>query len=280
MAVVDDIRWIAAECRRRGEVVEFVPGWEERGAGAMVRVDGQLNHHDAVPPSAGHAGGLRVCTFGRAGLRNSLCMFYVASNGAIWVVAAGVSWHAGEGRIASNPRWSGIEARNDGRGEPWPPAQLRAHRTLNVVSAERWRYGVANVRDHKEHAPGRKSDRAGIDPAAWRRSLTASPSTPQEAIAMGKYVAAHLLPGTVQPFPNGRWPFAALTADGRLDFHNVPVVGAVFMGDRSSEADQPMIDFVWRVDALGKLSGYLLLAEDGGTFAFGSGTPVGHMAPG
>ncbi len=174
MSVVTDIRdRIVPELRRLGEDVHFVPGWETRGAAPMARVVGQLCHHDAVPASAGPIGGLRICTFGRPDLRNSLCMFYVGSDASIWVVAAGVSWHAGVGDLASNYTWSGIEARNDGLGEPWPDAQLRAYANLNMVCARVWGYGAANVRDHKEHAPTRKIDRARIDPRMWRERIQA-----------------------------------------------------------------------------------------------------------
>lgn len=171
MTVVEECREVGRRLVAAGVPFEEVPHWETRGAGRMVRVDGQLDHHDAVPPSAGHAGGLRICTFGRAGLRNSLCMYYLGSDGRVYLVAAGVSWHAGSGVIASNSRWSGIEARNAGTGEPWPAVQLRSYRLLNVISADVHGFVLANVRDHKEHT-SRKIDRYGIDPAQWRRSLT------------------------------------------------------------------------------------------------------------
>lgn len=171
MGVVEDIEWIVGELRRRGVRVEEVPGWRIRGAGAMRRVRGQLDHHDAVPASAGHAGGLRVCTFGRAGLRNSLCMFYLASDSTVYVVAAGVSWHAGRGVIATNSEWSSIEARYHPNDGPWPDGQQRTYDVLNAVCAMRWGYGAPGVRDHKEHAPGRKVDRSRVDPDARRAAV-------------------------------------------------------------------------------------------------------------
>lgn len=176
-----------------GYTVEEVPGWESRGSGTFAAIIGQANHHDAFPlydrrgNFLGHAAGLRTCTFGRPDLRNSLCMFYLGSDGVVYLVAAKPSWHTGRaawrGRSWPNSRVSGIEARNDGLGEPWPAVQADAYAALNTATAIVFGFDERDVADHKEIAipAGRKIDRTGINPPAWRhrvRGLLAVPPTP------------------------------------------------------------------------------------------------------
>jgi hypothetical protein len=180
MDVISDIKRIVDMMRRLGHKVEFVPGWETRGSGSFVRIDTRLDHHDAFPLSSGHAGGLRTCTFGRPDLRNSLCMFYLASDGVTYVVAAGISWHAGKGHITTNSRSSGIEARNSGLGEPWPDVQLDAFCDLDACAVIVW--GV-KVYDHKEHSDTGKIDRTGINPDHWRARVDARVSVIKRILA-------------------------------------------------------------------------------------------------
>jgi hypothetical protein len=166
--------------RSRGFTVVEVAGWENRGRGEFLEVRGQFNHHDAFPARTGHAGGLRTCTFGRSDLPNSLCMFYLGSDGVVYVVAARVSWQTGsamwKGVSAPNSRWCGIEARNDGVGESWPKVQLDAYAALNEETCKAFGFGADMLPDHKEAAVprGRKPDRYGIDPVAWRARIAAA----------------------------------------------------------------------------------------------------------
>lgn len=172
------IRRIVKRLRAEGVTVVEIPGWQSRGSGDFARIDCQLNHHDAFPARTGHAGGLRTCTFGRSDLRNSLCMFYLGSDGTVYVVAARVSWHAGKGDLTTNSRASGIEARNDGVGERWPPRQLEVNRRLNIATSDAFGFSKARIFDHKEHSSTGKVDRFGIDPRMWRASLmSGSPGT-------------------------------------------------------------------------------------------------------
>lgn len=156
--------------RALGHEVTYVPGWESRGAGRFARIETRLEHHDAFPASTGHAGGLRTCTFGRPDLRNSLCMFYFASDGVIWIVAAGISWHAGKGHITSNAVSAGSEARNSGLGEPWPAVQDRAMLDTDAICAIVW---GTEVYEHKEHSSTGKIDRTGYDGPTWRSRVRA-----------------------------------------------------------------------------------------------------------
>lgn len=175
MDTVPGIRRIVDRLRARGHAVVYQPGWTTRGSSAFPALTHVVNHFDAFPASSGAHGGLRICTFGRPDLRNSLCMFYLGDDGLIFVVAARVSWHAGSGRLTANSRAVGIEARNNNLGEPMPAAMSAAYRALDEEIMAEWSMPLAHVIEHREHAPTRKSDRRGVDADAWRASLNRSP---------------------------------------------------------------------------------------------------------
>jgi hypothetical protein len=69
-----------------------------------------------------------------------------------------------------NTRAIGIEAGNNGTGEPWPAAQQDAYLVLCRVLCSH--YGIANeaVQFHATYAPSRKIDPAG--PSRWAPSGT------------------------------------------------------------------------------------------------------------
>ncbi len=166
-------------CRDRARVlgyrVEEVPGWESRGKGRLTPQI-MVNHHDAIRGPSPTAG-LRVCTYGRPGLENALCNTYGerGPGAGIWLVAAGVAWHAGQGEwggVTGNSRALGRENANDGVGEPWHPDALEVQRVWDRVQAEVFGLAPAMYCEHKEYAPSRKPDRRGVSGDAWRRGLT------------------------------------------------------------------------------------------------------------
>jgi hypothetical protein len=171
---VTGFRRIRDRMRGRGFVVHEVPHWEGRGAGTL-RPGGKVNHHTAGSRSGGNTGSLRLVTFGREGLRNALCNWYAARNGELWIVAALTAWHAGSGGwhgISGNSRVIGLEAENDGVGEPWSSRALDAAAALDVECMREFGYPVLMIPEHKEWT-SRKIDRRGIDGPAWRRRIAA-----------------------------------------------------------------------------------------------------------
>lgn len=173
MDAVTGLREVARRMRELGHEVEFVPGWESRGAGKLTP-RGAVNHHTAGSLSGGTAASLRVVTFGRPGLVNALCNTYSDRNGKLYVVAAGVAWHAGVGgwlSLAGNSTVLGHEAENDGVGEPWDPFHLEMLADLDRVQCAVFGFGPPNVCEHKEWT-SRKIDRTGIDGPAWRRRIS------------------------------------------------------------------------------------------------------------
>lgn len=142
-----------------------VPGWETRGKGAMT-TRGHLEHHTAG--GSGVAASLRVVTFGRAGLRNSLSRWYVDRAATGYLVALNVSWHAGAGVKGTNVILSGTEGENNGVDEPWSEPMKETMARITAAEAIVFGYSANRVWEHREHAPRRKIDRTGIDPDQWR----------------------------------------------------------------------------------------------------------------
>lgn len=190
---IDEVRLVASLLRDWNFRVIEVDGWEHRGSGDLTTL-ARLEHHTAGSQSGGNTASLRIVTFGRPGLRNSLCRWYVARNGVIYLVARRRSWHAGNGRKGSNATLSGTEAENDGVGEPWGERSLEAQAAISAAEAIVFDLDPADdVWDHKEHAPDRKIDRTGINPSAWRHRVARAMRQGADAMPSAQEVADAVL---------------------------------------------------------------------------------------
>lgn len=260
MSVVHDVRWIIDELRALGETVVEIPGWPTRGDGPMRAVDGWVNHYDAIP-SDDPVAGLRVVTFGRADLRNSLSMFYVDGPGVIYVVAAGVSWHAGRGTLATNTRWAGVEIRNRNLGAPMPAGQRRAVLNLNRVCRARWGYPLRNVIDHKEHTD-RKSDRRGVDSSAWRDEvgtpLAVTTILEEDDVPHPKHITA------VVHTPSGKGYYKVSAEGGVFAYGDAPFFGSIPGLPEDQRRFAPgefVVGMVLELDDAGRVAGYALVTN-------------------
>ena len=167
---------LATIARRTGFPVVEQPGWKTRGHGPMGPVRSIICHHDAAKhdPKTFNS----VVQNGHSTLAGPLAHFALRRDGTIHVVAAGLAYHAG---VVSSPETYGnsysigIEAGNDGLGEPWPDVQLRAYKALCAELCKAFGLPASRVQGHKEVASprGRKPDPAGIDMAAFRRDVAA-----------------------------------------------------------------------------------------------------------
>ena len=177
---VTGLREVARRMRALGHTVEFIPGWETRGVGAMSP-RGVVNHHTAGSIAGGPAASLRVVTFGRPDLRNALCNTYSDRRARLYIVAARTAWHAGAGGwqgLTGNSQVLGHEAENNGVGEPWSPQHLKLMEDLDRVQIAVFGHPVSRVCEHKEWAPTRKIDRAGISGPAWRTRIQNAAAPP------------------------------------------------------------------------------------------------------
>lgn len=146
--------------KNAGVKYKKVSGWASRGHGSMGRIDSIMCHHTAGPKS-GNAPSLNVVAYGRAGLSGPLSQLFLARDGTVYLVAAGVSYHAG--RVSSNRYTNshsiGIEAENTGvsNDSPWPAHQVAEYAKLCKALADEFNLPISRVVGHKE-ATSRKID--------------------------------------------------------------------------------------------------------------------------
>ncbi|CAF1112865.1 unnamed protein product [Adineta ricciae] len=159
---------LATILRNAGLDVTEVSGWATRGHGQMTAVKSIICHHTAGP-ATGDMPSLNVIRDGTSSLAGPLAQLGLGRSGKWFVVAAGLSYHAGvvtNSALYSNANAIGIEA--EGTGLPatnsghtyWPEVQYQSY--LKGVRALMKAFNVpkANVLGHKEVASplGRKID--------------------------------------------------------------------------------------------------------------------------
>lgn len=175
---------LADACRKSGLRVVEVDGWRTRGHGGLSSLDSIVCHHTATSrAAAGDYPSLRIVRDGRTGLPGPLSQLGLGRNGTVYVIAAGVAYHAGETFNPHQDNWHalGIEAEHDGVS-PWPVEQHAAYARLVVALVTHYGIPVANVQGHKEVAKplGRK-----IDPTFsmddFRRLVAAATRPPRKA---------------------------------------------------------------------------------------------------
>ncbi len=164
---------LSGELRKAGVSVVEVGGWQTRGS-ASFAPRGGVAHHTAAPQGS-NAPSLRICTYGRSDLPGPLCNVLLARDGTAFVVAAGRANHAGSGGyrgLSGNSSVWGIEAENNGVGEPWSQKQLIAYYQIAAVMANISGFGADMWCGHKEWT-SRKIDPNGIDMNDFRAKVDA-----------------------------------------------------------------------------------------------------------
>jgi hypothetical protein len=154
---------LADVVRRSGLRVVEISGWRTRGQGELESVESITCHHTGTPNSlSGDYPTMGTIVSGRPGLRGTLAQLGLGRSGTVYVIAAGLCWHAGVTFYPwqNNAHAIGIEAEHPGGSTPWPADQYAAY--VRLVRALRDGYDVPNARvlGHKEVAKplGRKSD--------------------------------------------------------------------------------------------------------------------------
>ena len=108
---------LADACRKSGLPVVEVDGWRTRGHGHFAGLTGIVCHHTATPATApGDYPSLRIVRDGRSDLPGPLSQLGLGRDGTVYVIAAGVAWHAGSTFYPRQDNWHtiGIEAEHDG----------------------------------------------------------------------------------------------------------------------------------------------------------------------
>lgn len=165
---------LADACRKSGLTVVEVDGWRTRGHGQLRGVHTIVCHHTATPKSAaGDYPSLRIVRDGRSDLPGPLSQLGLGRSGTVYVIAAGVAWHAGATHLQRQDNWRsiGIEAEHDGVSS-WPPVQHAAYVRLVAALVEHYEVPLSNVQGHKEVAEpsGRKVD-PNFDMTDFRRRV-------------------------------------------------------------------------------------------------------------
>lgn len=137
-------------------------GWKSHGRGTMGTVQTVVCHHTAGPKS-GNSPSLNVVRNGRPGLNGPLAQLFLARDGTVTLVGAGIANHAGVVRANSysNSHAIGIEAENTGlSNDPWPSKQLDAYAKLCKALCNEFGLSTSRVLGHKEVCSpvGRKPD--------------------------------------------------------------------------------------------------------------------------
>lgn len=160
---------LPAKMKEFGLNVKLVSGWETRGD-SYFYPQGVVCHHTASNRNSGNTPALGICVNGRSDLPGPLCNVLLARNGDCYMVASGRANHAGSGSyrgLSGNSTVLGIEAENDGIGEPWSSAQLDAYYRLVAAMCSLIGRDSSWVCGHKEWTT-RKIDPTGIDMNSFR----------------------------------------------------------------------------------------------------------------
>jgi len=158
---------------------------------------GVMAHHTASPLGSGDIPSLNIVKHGRPDLSGPLSQLLLGRSGAVVAVSDGHCHHAGGGTQAAwdayhngqepqravNPRngvngnywFVGIEAENNGVGEPWPAHQYKMYVTVSAAFCHEfdWDPTVA-VLGHSEWRPD-KIDPAGFSMHQFRQDVSAHP---------------------------------------------------------------------------------------------------------
>ena len=162
--------WLATILRAVGlDVVEHA-GWENRGKD-MLGVNGIVWHHTVTGTNWSDTEVCRLLINGRSDLPGPLCQLGLDRRGRYHLIAAGKGNHNGHGTWGNQS--IGIEAFNDGVGEPWPAAQLDAFVAGTAAICRHLGMSTSKVLGHKETDPSRKIDPRGIHMPAARDRIAA-----------------------------------------------------------------------------------------------------------
>lgn len=270
------VSWLVEAARSTGYPVVALSGWESRGHGGMRVVEGVVGHHTATAQTApGDYPSLGVVTNGRSDLAGPLANFGLGRNGTIYVIAAGLTYHAGASRWAGftdlNDEFLGIEAESAGTGV-WTDAQRDCYPKLVAALLRYMRRGTDRYAGHKDVCvpTGRKIDPVGID-TQWLRDRAAHPApTPAPTLEeLMKSINPCFLPKAAE------WTDEVAPVEvGKLsDGGNSTVVAALWLVLGSSNFGDPNGSTEYRVWAGDDAGNYI-------GFGDGSDAPEGTLEKG
>jgi len=223
---------LADVCARTGFPVLALDGWQTRARGSGGYNSGLPNHlmahHTASGPYQDGWPDANYCTFGSGDA--PLCNLYLSRVPEIYVCAAGATNTNGSGQDpcaivaddSMNSAAIGIEAGNDGVGEPWPERMLDCYVALCRVLCDAYGIAAGSIHAHFEWT-SRK-----IDPAGPARYASGSASWDMDRF---RGDVAGTAPGPTPPQPPNPTPDDeedAMLFDGFWQRDNDTAVYALF----------------------------------------------------
>jgi len=156
--------------------------WQSRGRPASTgdfTPEGVLCHHTASPAGTTDQTDLRVILSGNGDAPGPISQLYIGRSGSVYIVAAGRANHGGKGRRPGidtggcqdmNRYLLGIEAGNNGVGEPWPDVQTTIYAEVVHALCVFYGWSIDNqVYLHATTGPPSGGCNSKIDPAGpWQ----------------------------------------------------------------------------------------------------------------
>ena len=159
------------------DVIE-TDGWKTRGDEFADTPKVVVAHHTASNAHSGNMPTLPTLIHGRPDLPGPLSQVGLARDATVYVVASGKANHAGPGKwldVTTSSLTVGIEAENNGLGEPWPRRQVDAYDRVCAAMLDLLDSDSTYLCGHLEWAlpPGRKIDPVGLDMDLMRTRVAA-----------------------------------------------------------------------------------------------------------
>jgi hypothetical protein len=168
--------WLPQVLVAAGLKVKVMAGAMTRG-GELSSIHAVVAHHTASGPNWDDDAVAKLLRDGRPDLAGPLSQLGLQRDGTYVVVATGRANHNGYGTWGNDS--IGIEAYNDGRGEPWPVAQLQAYDRGAAAILKKIGQPPSRLLAHRETDPNRKIDPTGIDMDAMRVRVARLMSPPK-----------------------------------------------------------------------------------------------------
>lgn len=162
--------WLADVLRGEGLRVLELSGWKTRETRAGFDPVGIVAHHTATGPNVPNENVRALLRDGRSDLSGPLSQLGLERDGLFVTIAAGRCNHNGFGQWGNDA--FGIEAYNDGQGEPWPKVQVDAYHRGCAAICRKLGWGPSRVMGHKETDPGRKIDPANLSMTEFRAAVS------------------------------------------------------------------------------------------------------------
>ncbi|WP_170169816.1 peptidoglycan recognition protein family protein [Nocardioides aurantiacus] len=168
--------------------------WQARGRPGSFNPVGVLCHHTATSKRTSDGATIQLLIDGRPDLPGPLCQLGLSRDGTVHVIAGGRTNHGGKAKSSgtvsagdANSLYIGIEAFNDGVGEPWPKEQVDAYVLLAATLCKKVTGNSAEtVRGHKETSVTGKIDPTFSMPDFRKRVAAAISSGPTKPFSPSK----------------------------------------------------------------------------------------------